>query len=244
MTGAVHSSIPSGLPPTPCSNKMALIIGNSSYPQPSQLSNCVNDATDVASCLQCLGFQTTLRTDLTRTAFKEAIARFVSEFSPNTTGVLYFSGHGKELCGENFLFPVDTFNRGIKLNKVLRMVNKQSQTQAPSSVFCCLLDCCRENLTDHTFKSPGPVPCHGGMGFPSLQGASMAIGFATNPGDVAKSCPTSRNSFYTAALLDHLPKWMDLCLMHRQVAADVMAATQNQQRPWLNSTLPPGLLVL
>ena len=62
-------------------------------------------------------------------------------------------------------------------------------------------------------------------------GRDTLIAFAAAPGQEAAD-GTDRNSPFTAALLQHLPKpGLEVSVMLKEVAADVRRETRNSQRP-------------
>mmetsp|Transcript_23507 Transcript_23507/g.51084 ORF Transcript_23507/g.51084 Transcript_23507/m.51084 type:complete len:386 (-) Transcript_23507:45-1202(-) len=248
-------------PPTPCSVRVALLIGNDEYTGSARLSNCVNDVHDMAQTLQRMDFTVVkVFTNVSKSRFKEAVRWLLDQIRDGCIGVFFYSGHGCEMGGDNYLVPIgadvqrpaDVEDEYIKLNWILKSLNGESTT----STFCIFLDCCRDNDEDMTWKSKlkGSAASRGltdaGLAMKSPGGAagasmsSFAIGFASNPGTVALGNSTRRNSLYTEALLRHLPTRQDLGLLYREVAADVHEATGNQQRPWLNVALPRGYFIL
>src|SRR5712692_10351860 len=88
-------------------NRWALVIGNGAYGvEVGPLQNPVNDATDMASTLQPLGFEVTLLLNATRQQMEEAIATFRRQLRPGGAGLFYFAGHGAQVEGTNYLIPI------------------------------------------------------------------------------------------------------------------------------------------
>src|SRR6218665_2351643 len=87
--------------------RLALVIGNSSYQNVSELTNPQNDATDIAEKLRNLSFDVMLGTNLTRDQMHEAFQKFSEEIKPGDEGLFFYAGHGISLSGENFLIPID-----------------------------------------------------------------------------------------------------------------------------------------
>ena len=86
--------------------QVALVVGNSSY-KASPLNNPKNDATDVGARLRQLGFDVYVQLDSDRKHMATAVEKFVGKLGPGDVGVFYFSGHGLQVEGENYLVPVD-----------------------------------------------------------------------------------------------------------------------------------------
>jgi hypothetical protein len=90
------------------SRRLALVIGNNAYPW-KPLTNAVNDAKAFAAALTKVGFQPGDVTLVTNTSLRElqrAARQFLEKLKPNDVALVYYSGHGVEVHGENFLIPV------------------------------------------------------------------------------------------------------------------------------------------
>ncbi len=87
--------------------RLALVIGNSSYKGMKRLQNPANDARDVSRALRSLGFQVTSLIDAIHQEMDEAIYRFGAALKRGGVGLFYYSGHGAQYQGENYLIPVD-----------------------------------------------------------------------------------------------------------------------------------------
>jgi uncharacterized caspase-like protein len=87
--------------------RVALVIGNDSYQNAQVLSNARSDAKAVAKALEGAGFSVTLKQDLTLKSMKEAVRAFKAEVAGGDEALFYFSGHGVQFEGSNYLIPVD-----------------------------------------------------------------------------------------------------------------------------------------
>src|SRR5262249_1133612 len=88
--------------------RVALIIGNGKYESVATLPNATNDAEALAKTLSETGFQSvTLRTNLTRDQMTKALADFAKVADTADWAVVYYSGHGIEARGANYMIPVD-----------------------------------------------------------------------------------------------------------------------------------------
>src|SRR5689334_11295136 len=87
-------------------HRQALIIGNDTYPGNS-LKNARNDARAVAEALKSLGYMTMLELDADRAQLDESVDIFSKTLQPGDVALLYYSGHGMQVDGENYLIPVD-----------------------------------------------------------------------------------------------------------------------------------------
>ena len=83
----------------------ALIIGNANYSTPS--SRSTNATRDMADALRGAGFEVILKTDANQGAMKDAIRSFGSALkTKGGVGLLFFSGHGVQANGENYILPL------------------------------------------------------------------------------------------------------------------------------------------
>ncbi len=135
-------------------NKIALIIGNAAYPE-SQLTNPVNDASDISEKLSRLGFETKLQTDVTNKAMEEALALFASKLETCDVALFFFAGHGMQIDGKNYLTAIDTnFEKEIdakfsslQLDKVIETMEKGS-----NKTDIIILDACRTNPYERKWR--------------------------------------------------------------------------------------------
>src|SRR4051812_49421222 len=88
-------------------NRIALVVGNSSYANVPALPNPANDAGDLTQSLQHLGFNVTTVIDAKFDDFRRALIEFGRAARGADMAVVFFAGHGVEIAGENWLLPVD-----------------------------------------------------------------------------------------------------------------------------------------
>ena len=86
---------------------VALVIGNGDYEHIAKLANPVNDARAIEDLLHRLGFETTMASDRDARRLRRDLDGFVEDAEGADVAVVYYSGHGIEAGGENYLVPVD-----------------------------------------------------------------------------------------------------------------------------------------
>ncbi len=153
--------------------------------------------------------------------------------------MFYYSGHGLELGGRNFLVPVDgnpqqTADADFELVDV-DLVLKQLRA-AENRLSMVVLDACRNN----PFGGPG---MRGGGGLAEIKDrpSGTIISYATAPGKVARDGVPGTNSPYTAALVSAIQKpGLGPLDTFNQVAVAVESATNRDQQPWVSSTAIRG----
>src|SRR5215467_9169249 len=89
--------------------RVALVIGIGDYRDPllGKLDHPKSDAASIAQQLKQLGFEVVTELDLTKEEFLTALDRFAREHQAASAVLVYFTGHGIQIGGQNFLLPVD-----------------------------------------------------------------------------------------------------------------------------------------
>lgn len=237
---------------------VALVIGESKYEYIDALPNPVNDARAIVGMLTDLGFDARGVSDRDAVKLKRDLERFVEDAEGADVALLYYSGHGIEAGGENFLVPVDAdidalTNADERLVSLSAVMDELKQTVPVAIV---LLDACRTNpfpadaVLRRRPKASGEPIAAGGLvalrGAKSLKQAPAStdnlgtvIGFAAEPGRPALDGVAGQNSPYAAALLRHLTAMQgaEFGSVMRMVTEEVYLDTAGQQRPWVNESL-------
>ncbi len=221
--------------------RVALVIGNSAYEHVAPLENPKNDAEAISTALSALGFTVIRGIDLTRADLEKKAREFALTSRGADVALFYYAGHGLQVNGQNYLAPVDVELtdeadldfQTVSLDTILRNMERERRTNL---VF---LDACRDNpLARNLARSMGTRSAAVGRGLARTEsGVGTLIAFATQPGNVALD-GDGDNSPFTTALLQHIETPdLDVALMMRRVRQDVMAATNDRQVPWNNSSL-------
>lgn len=220
--------------------KAALVIGNSAYRSVTPLVNPANDANDMAAALGRIGYAVTLVKDGDLVAMNDGLRAFLRDADHADSVVVFYSGHGVQVKGRNYLVPVsakisdelDLDTQTLSLDKLLELVDS-----AAPKVKIVILDSCRDNpLTRQLTRGAGTR----GLARIDLDASSAKgtlIAFSTAPGSVAQD-GSGRNSPFTTALLAHMETpGLDIRQMFGQVRADVDQSTQGSQTPWVNEAI-------
>lgn len=217
----------------PTEKRVALVIGNSNYPQ-APLTNPVNDATDMAAKLRLLGFDVTLQTNLSHSGFDNALKSFKSKANYCDVALLYYAGHGMEIDGNNYLIPVDA-----PINDIDQLKYKSVDAYYALDILSgakkkiIILDACRNNPSTR-----GAL--HGGLA--AMNATNALIAYSTSPGKTAAD-GSGRNSPYTYALLNALNnKNLTLPQLFQMVAKNV-SAQKTGQIPWYVSSLVEDVIL-
>jgi uncharacterized caspase-like protein len=143
--------------PALAEKRIALVVGNDDYKSIDRLEKAVNDAISVTAALQQRGFQVILVRNADRREFLTRLAEFNSRVEPGDLALFFFSGHGVEVRGTNYVLATDvpSLNQGqetlltgeaIAADKIVADLQDRG---ARATVL--VLDACRDN----PFKRPG-----------------------------------------------------------------------------------------
>jgi formylglycine-generating enzyme required for sulfatase activity len=133
--------------PVRAEGKKALVIGNGAYAV-GALRNSANDAKDIAEALRAIGFQVTLLADATLGDMRDAVDAFGASLKAGDIGVFYYSGHGIQVDGKNYLIPVDlkvTAASQVKNRSMLADEVLSAMQAARNTANVVILDACRDN---------------------------------------------------------------------------------------------------
>ncbi|TIL61779.1 MAG: peptidase C14, partial [Mesorhizobium sp.] len=126
---------------------VALIVGQSAYEHIATLPNPANDARDMAKMLTDLGFDARNVTDRDAAKLKRDLERFVEDTEGADVAFIYYSGHGIEAGGVNYLVPVDADMSSLKDadNALVPISAVMDDLKKTVPVTIMLLDACRTN---------------------------------------------------------------------------------------------------
>lgn len=209
--------------------RTALVIGNGSY-RDGPLKNPVNDAKDVAATLRTLGFEVAELADASQKGMKQAIRDFGRRLEQRKGAALfYYSGHGVQTNGRNYLIPVDAqidSEQTVDIEAVTADSVLAVMDAAQTQINFVFLDACRNNPFARSFRSPSQ-----GLAYMDAPSGTL-IAYATAPGRTA-SDGAARNGTYTEALLRHISDPdLSVSQMLMRVGVDVEATTARAQVPW------------
>lgn len=233
---------------------VALVIGQSAYRELPGLPNPANDARAIAQRLSELGFNVDTALDADAKRLDRALVRFEEDAADADVALLYYSGHGIEADGENYIAPVDARMPGAQdaARDLVAVAPILERLRARVPIVIALLDACRTNPFP-----PGTVIATADGAVASVAAAGLGVprgaialkddggktlgtllGFAAEPGKAALDGEPGSNSPYAAALLKHLGAggyaFGDVMTM---VAEEVYLKTSARQLPWTNASL-------
>lgn len=236
---------------------IALVIGQSGYDALPALPNPERDARAIEDLLARLGFETDLATDASLKKLRRAIDGFIDDAEGADVALIYYSGHGIEAGGVNYLIPTDAGTASLQAatEELIPLQDVLERLRTKARITILLLDACRSNpfpkdalLKRDANGAAEPIIAQG-LGTPRgalvIDNAAPAdpigevIGFAAEPGKVALDGAAGSNSPYAAALLRHFSAntGFDFGQVMTMVTEEVYLATGTRQRPWTNTSL-------
>ncbi|RWE65912.1 MAG: tetratricopeptide repeat protein [Mesorhizobium sp.] len=221
--------------------RVAFVIGNSDYQEISALKNPAKDVVDVSNTFRAAGFDVFVASNLTKLQFEGQFRNYLAAVDGADVAVVYYSGHGFQIGGENFLIPVDASLKdaadvevqAIKLNDVLQQMRSKSKIQV------IILDACRNNpfpRKDYWLRDQ--LITASGTGLAQVRSSlNTLIAFATEPGAVAYDGAGDLSPFSFAFSRRALAPNQEIRTVLATVRRDVVEATKGLQVPWENSSL-------
>ena len=216
---------------------LALVIANADYLQQNKLPTCKKDGNDMQKVLEYLNFDVISGSDLKRTSMYDLISKFLEVAGLYSTILVYYTGHGVQIDGENYFVPIDCEyknSKAIFTETQLVGINAITDfmTANPSKTNIMILDECRSNpgfSKDVVVDGLTEV----------MAGNGTLIAFATAPNKVALASQNEdENSFYTKALLDNIVRPnIKIEDMFKSVRNDVVLLSDGEQVPWENTSL-------
>ena len=216
--------------------RLALIIGNGLYEYGGILANPENDATDMASVLEHLGFEVIKYENTDQSTLKRAIDEFGYRLKLYDAGLFFYAGHGIQAKGQNYLIPVDAHIQNesdveftcVDAGRILTRME-----DANNRINIIILDACRDN----PFERSWTRSTHG-RGLAKMDAPKGSIiAYATEPGNTA-SDGSGRNGLYTEALLEEMQTpGIIIEKVFRQARTRVLEQSGEKQTPWESTSL-------
>jgi len=237
--------------------RVALIIGNAAYKSVPPLNNPEHDAEAIAASLRATGFaRVTVVSDASREQMTDALRTFATEAEQADWAVVYYSGHGLEVNGINYLVPIDakiSSDRDVQFAAV-PLDQVMASVDGAKKLKLVLLDACRNNpfvpqmrrtvpsdATVATTASPNSAaPTRSiGLGLAEIKvsGATLVV-YAAKHGQTALDGEGNDSPFAVAVVQRIATPNVEINKLFRLVRDDVMEATAGRQEPYTYGSLP------
>lgn len=237
--------------------RVALIIAADEYRNVRPLKNAVNDSRTIEAALQKLGFDVSTEANRDLKRMRRALEDFRDDAAGADVALIYFSGHGVEIAGDNRLLLVDADPSSLDRLKAttLPLEEVRETVTAVGKIGLVVLDACRndpfgqsgggQSGESNSGEGRGVVsiapevkaeakPGLGRMG----RAENVLFAFSAAPGRTA-SDGTSGNSEFSAALARFLPTdGLEIRSVLTLVQQQVYDLSRGKQLPYVESGLP------
>lgn len=224
-----------GLSQEAISKRVAIVIGIQNYTSIPALRNSLNDARDMSASLRSKGFDVIEVYDpFAKKDIQDGLRKYFNLVKDrnDVAGLIYYSGHGIQVDGSNYLIPVsanpqikaDLDDQCVKMDFVMGVLG-----EAGNSLNILIMDACRNN------------PFHGfsrgterGLSVVDAPKGSYIV-YSTKPGSVA-SDGNGVNGLFTSKLLKYMDEPnLNIEQVFKRVAKEVSEESNDSQRPWISS---------
>jgi hypothetical protein len=219
-------------------NKIALVIGNGIYKDKTlNLKNPVNDAKDMKAALEKVGFKVIYVENASLDQLDGVREEFRNSLDADSLALFYYSGHGVQANGINYLIPSDAKIASLadlkrRAYDVGYFLDEMSEARNRANII--ILDACRNN----PFKTIRTIGNSKGLSSPTDTPTGSIIAYATAPNSVASDNPAEKNGMYTKYLKEYLFKpGLKIEDALKEVRRAVSKETSQEQTPWENSSL-------
>jgi len=215
--------------------RVALVIGNANYPDASTpLSATIKDVRTLAGEFRRTGFAVDLKENVGKADMQSAIDALAGKIHPGMTALFYFSGYGVQIARQTYLIPVnaqlwteaDIRRDGISLDDVVAEIHRKG-----AKVKIVIIDAARRNPYERRFRAAA-------AGLAPIDASENTLAmFSAAPGKVIND-GAGTNSLFVGELVKELraPNVAAEEIFNR-VRVGVSRASNNEQIPWLSSSL-------
>jgi len=215
--------------------RMALVIGNSGYPDAdAPLSQMASDAEALANVLRKDGFVVNVVENATHAEMTHAIDLLKLRVGPGSIVLLYFGGYGVQSDGQNYMIPVDAKvwgERDVRRDGVSvdRLLSEFEGSGA--RIRLAVIDASRRNPYERRFRSYS-------HGLASIQATANTLALTSAaPDQVVDDRDGPHSPMMTALLKEMNSSTRSIQGIFEDTRAAVAATTQNRQLPAVSSTL-------
>ena len=189
--------------------RKALVIGNNNYKNVAKLVNADADAALMAENLKQVGYDVTLKLDVTQKELLSALRTFKAQVGPGDEITFFYAGHGVQLGQSNFILPTDIDGESedqikddaVPLERVL-----EDMAEKRAKFTLAIVDACRDNPFKTAKRSIG-----GSRGLaPTSTANGQMIVFSAGAGQQALDNlgpnDKNKNSVFTRVFIKEMQK--------------------------------------
>src|ERR1700730_16906783 len=223
----------------PRAPRVALVIGNAAYSDPSTpLSTTISDTRTIAEELRRNEFEVDLKENLGKEDMQRALDAFMGKIRAGSTALFYFSGYGIQTAKQTFLIPInakvwneaDLRREGFGLDTTLAEMNRRG-----AKAKIVIVDAARRNPFERRFRAVAA-----GLAVLDAPEGTLAI-YSAAPGKLINEGSGTNSVFVTELMKEmRIPNVIAEEVFSR-VRIGVSRATNNEQTPWVSSSLGEDL---
>lgn len=229
--------------------RVALVIGINEYAHAPRLLNPRNDAHLVGRTLKSMGFAVTIKFDLHKSEFEDALSEFAGKSGNANISLIYYAGHGIQVAGKVYLIPADRkVSNGRDLRLLINVESLLEDTALARRLSVIILDACRDNpftkILAENFGPSSSVKIGQGLARIDKEQRNTLIAYATSAGNVALD-GNGANSPFALALAEHLKTpGLDVRIAFGAVRDKVLELTNHKQEPFIYGSLGGATITL
>ena len=236
--------VPSLAQPVPVpERRVAFVIGIGSYKNAPKLANPVNDARAIGESLRRLSFDVEEVYDPDFRQLTRSLREFGIKAAQADVAVIYYAGHGVQVGRENYLLPADAVLERERdlVYEALSLDLFLGEASQAQKLGIILLDACRNNpfveRLSRSFTVTSRGPATAGLARVDNVPRNTLVAMATKADQTAEDGAGSHSPFAEALLKNLQTPGLELSLFFRSVRDNVLKATNNQQEPFIFSSL-------
>ena len=220
--------------------RVALIIGNSDYKH-NPLSNPGKDVALIAQTLEGLGFKVYKAENTNLRRMRRLLVKFGDLLDKAEVGLFYYSGHGVQTGGKNYLLPIDALIdseldlefEALALGRVLVELR-----EAKSATKLLVLDASYDKPLGAKvhLKEPGLAEIQAPPG--------VLVAFSSSPGKITPKVSGATSAFAEEFSRQITLPGLSFSQVLSQTAAAVKKQTAERQGPWYASSLQKELVLV
>lgn len=192
------------LAPLSATDKVALLISNSSYPHGETLPLTENDVESLGKALAALNFRIIAFKNLRKKGIWYALDIFRRFLKAGSYSVFYYAGHGFKEAGRDYIQPVDCDDNAATDECVCFQEIMGEIRAAPCSLNLIMLDACRD--TRQQSSAPAGPPSHvDGSKVQHIRRSTIVV-YATSPSTSAVEVAGHHNGLFMEHLSKHVGK--------------------------------------
>ena len=215
--------------------RVALVIGNSSYPDASTpLPSTIKDARALAEELRRSEFDVDLKENVGKSDMQRAIDAFTGKIRNGTAALFYFSGYGIQVARQTYLLPVnaqvwteaDVRRDGVSVDALLADMHRKG-----AKVKIIILDAAQRNPFERRFR-----PSAEGLAPLDAPDGTLAL-YSVAPGKVIAENTGANSPFVSELIKEMRSPNLTAEEVFNRARIGVSRASNNEQVPWVASSL-------